>query len=266
MIKNLILLVIAILPIYLIGLYIYSKDKEKESKKLLIKLFCFGIISCIPAVILELAVGGIFGSQTDMSMFRMFFYVLISIALVEEVCKWFFIYKISYKHKEFDHIYDAIVYCVFLSLGFAAFENIFYVFEGGLKIAFLRAISAIPGHACYAITMGNYLGLAKMYFFSNNKKLEKKNLRLSIIIPIIMHSLYDYCLFTGSFVFLVIFLIILVSIYIYGIKTVRKKSKIEHNFLINNEHIVNNIHCPNCGVECSDNFCPHCGNNLSLNK
>lgn len=266
MIKNLALLFIAILPVYLIGLYIYKKDKDKESKKLLIKLFIFGIISCIPAVILELIIGSFFGNQTNMNMVIMFFYVLISIAFIEEICKWFFIYNITYNSHEFDHIYDAIVYCVFLSLGFAAFENIFYIFDGGFKIAFLRAVSAIPGHACYAVAMGNYLGLAKMYFFENNKQSEKRNLVLSIIIPTILHGLYDYCLFTGNFIFLIIFLITLICIYCYGYRTVKKLSNVPHNFINSFEtlHILN--YCPKCGTKSIGQFCIKCGTNLSRNK
>ena len=266
MIKNLTLLFIAILPVYLIGLYIYKKDKDKESKRLLIKLFIFGIISCIPAVILELIIGSFFGNQTNMNMVTMFFYVLISIAFIEEICKWLFIYNITYNSHEFDHIYDAIVYCVFLSLGFAAFENIFYIFDGGFKIAFLRAVSAIPGHACYAVAMGNYLGLAKMYFFENNKNLEKRNLVLSIIIPTILHGLYDYCLFTGNFIFLTIFLITLICIYCYGYKTVKKLSNVPHNFINNSKplHIFN--YCPKCGTKSIGQYCINCGINLTKNK
>ena len=58
--KSIILLIIAILPVYLICLYVYKKDRDKESKRLLSKLFIFGIISCFPAVILEFIAGSFF--------------------------------------------------------------------------------------------------------------------------------------------------------------------------------------------------------------
>ena len=174
--KTIILLIISILPVYLIGLYTYKNDREKEPKKLLTKLFIFGIVSCFPAVILELLLGSFFADPKNMDLITLFIYVLISIALVEEICKWFMTYSISYNHEAFDHIYDAIVYCVFVALGFALFENILYVLEGGITTGILRAFLSIPGHVCDGIIMGNYLGLAKISSINNNKQLEKKNL------------------------------------------------------------------------------------------
>ena len=260
------LLLVAVLPVYLIGLYIYKKDKDKESKKLLSKLFFCGIISCIPVVFLELFIGFFFGAEDNMNFVTLFFYVLIAIAFIEEICKWYFVYKISYNHHEFDHIYDAIVYCVFVSLGFAAFENIFYIIDGGFATAFLRAISAVPGHACFAIAMGNYLGLAKVAYFIHDNNLEKKNLILSIVVPTFLHCLYDFCLLTESFLFLLVFFAILIYIYIYAVKTVKRTSKIPNNLMFDIESIHIFKYCPRCGIKSVGRYCIKCGNDLLFNE
>ena len=50
-----ILLIIAILPIFLIGSYVYKKDKNKEPTRLLIKLFLGGIASCFLVLFISLS-------------------------------------------------------------------------------------------------------------------------------------------------------------------------------------------------------------------
>lgn len=253
-------LFIAILPVYLIGLYVYKKDKEKESSKLLTKLFLFGMLSCIPAAIIEVLVEPMFGITDESNLFYLFIYVSIGVALVEELCKWFFVYKIGYNNNEFDQLYDALVYCVFVSLGFACFENLFYVFASdGMLTAILRAITAIPGHASDAIIMGNYLGLAKMADINGDRQKNSKYLLLSILMPTLIHSIYDYCLFTEQFIFIVIFGIFLIFTYAYSIKKIKNLSINNRQFY---KKIININYCPDCGTKAIGNFCIKCGRKL----
>ena len=263
--KNFTILLIAILPVYIIALYVYNKDHDKESKKLLAKLLLYGMLSCIPAIFLELFLGSFFGSEEAMDIVTKFFYVFTSIAFVEEICKWFFVYKIAYKHPEFDHIYDAIVYSVFVALGFALFENIFYVFLGGLTIGLLRAITAVPGHAINGIIMGEYLGLAKKYGLRGNKQKSKRAIYLSIIMPTITHGIYDYCLLTGNLIMLVLFLIFLLYMYIYSFKTIKRLSNVKNN-LNNNNNLVSIKYCPRCEKRGVGKYCTYCGTPLITNN
>ncbi len=258
--KAIILLLIAILPVYLIALYIYKKDKDKESKKLLTKLFVFGILSCIPALILEEIAVLIFGSTDGMSMFKLFIYVMVGVALIEESCKWFMVYKIAYNHKEFDHIYDAVVYCVFVSLGFAALENIFYVLGSGVVTGLVRAVSAIPSHACDAIFMANYFGLARIEHLKGNKDLEKKYIYLSIIIPTIIHGIYDFCLFSENLVLLLVFLMFVILVYTLSIKKVKRLANVKDSLIID---LGDHIECPKCHKIVAGNYCKYCGTKLS---
>ena len=256
-------LFISILPVYLVGLYIYKKDNNKEPKSLLKRLFIYGMLSCIPAAIIELLLDNLFGLEESMNLVTLFFYVFISIALVEELFKWLITYHLTYNNYEFDELYDAIVYAAFVSLGFACFENIFYVLDTGAKVGLYRAITAIPGHASDAIIMGNYLGLAKLASVNGNSKLCKKNLLLSILIPTLTHTVYDYCIFTNNLFFLLIFAIFLISIYIYSIKKIKRissrKEKISNNKIIT---VNNSNYCSKCGTLGFGNFCHKCGTKL----
>ena len=255
---KLLILFISILPVYVIGLYVYRKDVEREPKPLLRKLFIYGMLSCIPAAIIELVVEPFFGYEEDMNLVFLFFYVSVGIALVEELCKWFIVYKGTYYHKEFNQPYDAIVYCVFTSLGFACLENVLYVSMSGIFAGILRAITAIPGHAADAIVMGYYFGLAKE---NEVKKGSSKNttryLILSMVMPTILHAIYDYCLFANDIAFLGLFILFIIFIYIYGINKIKQISTHNKNFIEDNLH----GYCPNCGTELSGvgNFCASCG-------
>ena len=256
MLNELLLFVVSILPVFLIGLYIYKKDKEKEPLRLLVKLFLGGFASCILTLIISMVMNliPIFAADTsNLNLFELIINVFIGVALVEEFSKWIMAYLISYNEEAFDYLYDAILYCVFVSLGFACFENLLYVAENGLFVGIIRAISAVPGHACDGIFMGYYLGLSKLGSLNNRKDLKTKYLILSIIVPTITHGIYDYCLFSGKVIFIILFFVFIILMYIYVIKKVKKVANSNRKMKYKNNY------CPNCGHIVDGNFCPVCG-------
>lgn len=256
MFEKILLFVVSILPVFVIGSFIYKKDNYKESNKLLVKLFLGGVVSCVMVLIISVVIMVIFPNFFDFdntNLFTLFIKVFIGVALVEEGCKWLMAYIISYNNKEFDEFYDMILYCVFVALGFACIENLFYVYSSGLSTGILRALFAVPGHACDGMFMGYYLGLAKIASVNNRKDLKAKNLWFSILIPVAAHGIYDYLLFSGRILFLVIFIGFIIFMYIYAIK------KVNHVSSINKKFIVKNKFCPNCGNPVSGNFCSKCG-------
>ena len=185
------LLTAATLPVVCLCYYIYKKDNNKEPMDLLMKLLGFGIIIAIPVIIVELLLEGVCNTKDDLALISIFFKELIGVALVEEGFKWLVVKFKAYNSREFDEIYDIIVYSVFVSLGFACIENILYVFLGGLKVAFLRAFLSVPGHACFGVLMGYYLSRAKVASISGNKGLYIKNISLSLLMPMLFHAMYD---------------------------------------------------------------------------
>lgn len=221
---SLLLFLVAVLPIILIGIYIYKKDKEKEPSRLLLKLFIFGIISCFPAVSFGLFINSYFSEINNMNFIELFIYVFLDIALVEEFCKWFFVYRIAYNHSEFDTVYDMIVYSSFVALGFACFENILYVQSAGFTTGIARAVSAVPGHICDGVLMGFYLGFSKVNKVNGERLLFYKNVCFSILIPALTHCIYDFCLFYGSELFIILFLIFLLNLIMFCINKVKNIS------------------------------------------
>ena len=252
-----ILLFISVFPVFLIGKYIYSKDKNKEPKSLLFLLVINGAISCFLTIgitnILALFFPILLVENTkELNYYELFLYVFLGIALIEEFSKWIMLYFTSFKNKYFDEVYDMIVYSVFVALGFALYENIFYVLNGGVVIGLLRAVTSIPGHACDGVTMGYFLSMAKLSVLKSNKIGFIKNILLSVLIPTILHGIYDYCLFSANYYLVIVFFLYLVFIYIYMYKLINKLSKTVNFYYKNN-------YCSNCGYRVSSNYCGNCG-------
>ena len=256
-----ILLILSILPVILMGYIIYKNDKvEKEPPGLLTKLFFGGIgavaITLIVTILIDL-IFPVFVNSESLDLIMLIPYCFILVGLVEEGSKWIILKGITWKNKEFNYIYDAIVYAVFVSLGFAALENIVYVLNGGITTAITRTIFSIPGHTFFGVFMGYYYGLAKQAGINNNKKLEKKNLYLSIIVPTLLHCIFDYCLFSKQPILILIYLVFVIFLYVKAFKRIKQLGNIKLNFL--RQDLSKKYFCPNCGNEITSNYCYNCG-------
>lgn len=219
----------AIIPSVIFIVFVYKMDKiEKEPLKLLLKLFFFGMISCFPAMIIETFFDGLFllfmdGGSLTYALFSNF----LGVALVEEACKFVFLYIFTWKNKNFNFAFDGIVYAVCVGIGFAFLEDILYLMDGDLSTAIIRALLAIPGHGVYAILMGHYYSQGKMLSNLGNKKGCKSRLIKALLIPIAFHGLYDFCLSVGSFLLVLGVLAIEVILYIRAYKTLKLRSRVD---------------------------------------
>ena len=193
------LLYLSLIPVAGLLLFIYFNDKnEKEPFGLLVSLFFAGMGTVITALIAEYIgqalLGAIFPYE---SVGKQVVYAMLIIAPAEELGKYVVLRLITWKNKHFNYSYDAIVYAVFVSLGFAALENIGYVIGNGVSAALLRMVTAVPGHACFAVFMGFFYSKAKYASLTNGKGVGGFK-ALAIMVPIILHGIYDAIIFGGN--------------------------------------------------------------------
>lgn len=244
------------LPIIVLGLYIYLKDRDREPLSLLMKLLWKGMLSCL----LVLFISGvlkiffpIFDMETTaMTNKQLLIYAFICVALIEESCKYLFVYKNTFDHKEFDSTFDMAVYAAFVSLGFAFFENIEYLFLYGVEGQFVRYFTAVPMHLCTGIFMGIYLGDAALA--------QRKNIRearwdkfFALVIPILLHGFYDYTIMAGFNAAWIISFICIIALSIIVVNYKRNHDvKIKYP---------NNV-CPKCGERIVGVYCIKCGKKL----
>ena len=218
------LLSVALLPAAVLLAYIYHKDTiEKEPWKLLLKLFLAGALCAIPAALLEEFGVCLISGVKEQWLYRGLEAFLV-VAVAEEGCKFAFLCT-TWRSDAFDYRYDAIVYAVCVSLGFAALENILYVFEYGFATGLFRAFTSVPGHCFFGVFMGHWYGKAKYaryYGLPNVKGM----LALSAVVPVLLHGFYDYCCFmSDSLVFVLMFYVFLAVFFCAAIRCVRKTSR-----------------------------------------
>ena len=218
----------AILPAIVLMRYIYGNDTyEKEPGELLIALIIRGVLAALVSIVLE-SIGQTILNLSMITSNSKVYYILLSflvVALVEEGTKFFFMYRKTWNDPNFNYRFDGIVYSAFVSLGFAAFENIKYVFSFGLTVAFPRAFLAIPGHLGFAVVMGYFYGRARIAENYGNHDWAKRNLFLGYLCAVLMHGFYDSCAMIGTGISTVLFIIFIVCMYIGVFRLVRKESQ-----------------------------------------
>lgn len=206
------LLLLAFAPVLVILMYIYVKDKfEKEPIGFLTKNFLLGaIVSILITIVLSFAANLIYPITNPESIVQQFVKAFFIVALVEEFSKYIIVKYYSQVNAEFNEPFDGIVYAVVISMGFAAVENVLYVFQFGISTGLLRAFTAVPAHATFGILMGYFMGKAK---FTNQRI--KYNL-LGLLTATLFHGAYDFFLFlnfipgiaVGAFISLIIGIIL----------------------------------------------------------
>lgn len=190
---NLFLIAAAVIPALFLMLRVYRSDRlEAESVALLWRLARAGVSAALLAIVSERILGLLLEKTVQNETLYQILLYFVVVAFSEEGAKYLLLHIRTWKSEEFNCQYDGVVYAVFISLGFALWENISYVLHYGLSTALIRAVTAIPGHTCFGVFMGVFYGLARRA--ENQKRFsEAKTYRgLSILVPMSLHGAYDY--------------------------------------------------------------------------
>ena len=223
------LLLAALVPAAFLMVQVYRLDRiEKEPAGLLLKLVLFGALSGLAAGAIEGALTRVLDVTLGGGMLRLVLENFLAVALVEEACKRWVVLKFAWRHPAFDYRFDAVVYCVFSALGFAALENILYVAEYGFAVAVSRALLSVPGHCFFAVYMGIYLGQAKMaeramqrYYIELPDESPGQYLRASLLVPALLHGFWDFSLSVGGGLMTVLFYLFVLAFFIDAYRKLR---------------------------------------------
>jgi RsiW-degrading membrane proteinase PrsW (M82 family) len=233
--------VVAIIPAIILAAYIFINDRlEREPIPLLALLFAVGGIAYFPAYYLEKlvvglidkmfsgyaigSIGGVVGYTESWAEYTHgLLAVLIGIALIEELIKWAVMFFITFKNKNFNCMYDGIVYAAFVALGFGMVENVRYAWLGGWDLLLLKTMTTLPAHLLFAIDMGYLYTMWRTHKTARSveKDYEKKGLitvkkpfrpglwfAAMIVLPIIQHGVYGFAGYFGTPIFNIIFYVL----------------------------------------------------------
>ncbi len=181
----------------LIAMWLVDRlDRKRPEPASLRRLVAFfGMMSTIPAIIAEKAIGNTLGEQVAplLTYQGASFHAFVIAAAVEEACKIAVVYWVVWRRPEFDERMDGIVYASRAGLGFALVENVLYLLNEGslhgqLQLWIMRAVLAVPGHALWTGMIGA---------MAARRRFDGRGLGLAggYLLAVSFHGLYDFCVF-----------------------------------------------------------------------
>lgn len=158
-------LFLALIPALVWMVFFYQQDRdEPEPKQLVIRMFLFGSLAAVLAVILERA----FISQT-LKLFQGIILsgilTLLTVSLMQETLKVMMVRYVVLGTNEFDRHPDGIVYGMASGLGFSTVLTIAFVAQSGGVIPLAGAIRAVDNamiHGALGAVSGYYIGRIKI--------------------------------------------------------------------------------------------------------
>jgi len=162
-------------PVAVVILWLWFRDRLREPVGVVLATLGLGVLIAVPAIVLQMglmkvgeAVGVANGTSPE-TLVQSAFTAFVVAALVEEFLKFAVLWWFAARRDAFDEPMDGIVYGAAASLGFAAIENVMYVFGqwmsdgagGALGLAVARTLTSVPTHASCGVIMGACIGVAR---------------------------------------------------------------------------------------------------------
>ena len=216
----------AVVPAVILLRYVYRHDTvEPEPPMLLASLLLMGVLAALASGVLEKIAQSMLDLfvEPETPVYTILLAFLV-VALVEEGLKFWLLKRRTWEHPAFNYRFDGIVYAVFVSLGFAAFENLLYVFSYGLSVALPRALLAIPGHMSFAVGMGIFYGRAKGCWERGNEPAATCNLVIGYVLAVFLHGVYDSCAMIGTGKATVLFVGFVVMMFLWVYRSLKREA------------------------------------------
>jgi RsiW-degrading membrane proteinase PrsW (M82 family) len=185
----------AIAPALLLLWLVVTADSRPEPPKLVLIAVLLGTLGAILAAIVESVIVPLLPASANPLRILESSFLLTGIP--EETLKIAFIAAIGLRAHDFDEPMDGVVYGAAVGLGFAAFENFFYLWgePDWVSVAIMRGLLTIPFHGALGAIAGAYIAVARFggaLGGDRHSHWRRPRLLLSAwLVPVILHSLFD---------------------------------------------------------------------------
>jgi len=185
----------AIAPSMLVLWTIASMDNRREPARVVLATFLLGAGSAFLISYLHISVPGI-SILANWPVVQTYLHATFEVAAPEEAMKLIVLVFFCSRYIAYDHPMEGVVYGAAIGLGFAAYENLFYLANNPdywMTIALMRGLFTVPVHGALGIIIGIYVTGAR--FGDRRRHSHGFRIRSYFIgwgIATVLHGLFDF--------------------------------------------------------------------------
>jgi len=197
--KIILYIIFGVLPSLTWLFYYLRKDLHPEPKKMILKVFLWGVLITIPVFFVQIGMAYLLEQIKIPPIISSLIYWFIVIAFSEELFKYLVVKIKVLNSPDVDEPLDIMLYMVVAALGFTALENVLYLFAPAgqlsfndlisrtLMVSFIRFIGATFLHTLCSAVVGYSLAISFC---------DQKNGFLEFVFGMatatLLHGLYDF--------------------------------------------------------------------------
>ena len=183
-----------ILPSLVWLAYYLTKDLHPEPKRMIIKIFLWGALITVPVYFVEKGIESLlYMANLSPASFNILYW-FVAIGFTEEFFKYLVVRAKVVNSPHLDEPLDIMLYMVVAALGFAAVENVLYLFlsvgqislDSTLTLDVIRFIGAVFLHTLCSAVIGYSMAIS---FCQAKRKFIP--LIIGMVIAIFMHGFFD---------------------------------------------------------------------------
>ena len=229
--------IFGILPSLVWLFYYLSKDLHPEPKRMILKIFLWGTLVTVPVFFVQVGLKILLENADFNPLMTSIIYWFLIIALSEEIFKYLVVRTKVLNNSCMDEPMDIMIYMVVAALGFAALENILYLFAPvdqltlndllgrTMLLSFTRFIGATFLHTLCSAVIGYSVAISCKD--QKNKYLE---VMFGIITAVGLHGLYNFSIMMLEgdlqYALPVVTLIILAIFAFWGFERLKKEKSV----------------------------------------